>query len=103
MSGQSWVPWVGDPHIKAKGLGKKGKLAQEEWNVNEIKVNAPGFCLGEEDHRGDGSRLGDNVHLPCLRMVVARLSPPCNFSSESLNSLGGSFSSAGYWSKCLTY
>lgn len=48
MSGQLWVPWVEDPHIKAKGLGKERKLAQEEWNVTETKVNAPGFCLGEE-------------------------------------------------------
>lgn len=46
MSGQLWVPRVEDPHIKAKGLGKEGKLAQ--WNVTESKGNAPGFCLGEE-------------------------------------------------------
>ena len=45
MSVQLWVPWVVAPHLKVKGLGKDGKLAQEEWHLNEAKVNAPGFCL----------------------------------------------------------
>lgn len=67
--------WVEDPHIKAKGLGKEGKLVQE-WNVTENKVKAPGFCPGEEGHRGHGSRWqstreGDKVRWPCLRKVVA--------------------------------
>lgn len=34
------------PHLKVKG--KDGKLAQEEWHMDEAKGNAPGFCLAAE-------------------------------------------------------
>lgn len=42
------MPWGATPHLKVKGLGKDGKLAQEEWHMDEGKGNAPGFRLAEE-------------------------------------------------------